>query len=607
MSSICGHVKRAGRALNWKTLALVGSLLTLTSARQAHAQATLVTGLGGPEGFGTSCMPPNDDGSWPADSPGLDLTPAFPQGLHFYVGTYTQAWINNNGNLSFQGALSTFTPSAFPGAPEPMIAPYWADVDTRNATECNDANDNYPSAGGYPASATCTSGPDYSSAPATNGVWWSMSPGQLVVTWDQVGYYSCHTTPVMSFQMILSSAACTSGAAGSDFDIEFRYNQCGWEAGDASNGINGFCPAGTPVGTGDNDCTPAQAGFDSAENPDNDYASLPKSLQVGISQELCTQSNLTPPQPGVWQFIVRGGQIQCPQAGQPCVTGLLGVCAAGRLTCGIDGATTCVPLTGPQPAQCNGLDNTCDGGTWGPCPTGMTCDGTSCVPGCGEVGCGEGQVCQHDFCVPAACIGVTCPADKVCQNGACVDPCTGVTCPIGQVCRNGACVYPCEGLNCGAGQVCEDGSCVPTCPCTACTSSQTCMTTGALAGQCVATDCASVTCGAGEVCLSGACISACTGAVCPPGQVCEIGRCVTSDDAGSVVLNLPDAGTISLPDSGVASGGGDGGSGGFVFGASGPAKSGCGCRTTGASERGGLAIGAGFAIAAMIARRRRKR
>ena len=57
---------------------------------------------------------------------GLDLTPAFPKGLHFYSHSYTRAWINNNGSLSFNSAISTYTPNAFPGAPQPMIAPYWA-------------------------------------------------------------------------------------------------------------------------------------------------------------------------------------------------------------------------------------------------------------------------------------------------------------------------------------------------------------------------------------------------------------------------------------------------------------------------------------------------
>jgi MYXO-CTERM domain-containing protein len=594
---------------------LVGTLVALASVRDAHAGATLVTGLGGAEGFGTSCMPPNDDGSWPAGTPGLDLTPAFPKGLHFYSGSYTTAWINNNGNLSFQGPLVAFTPDAFPGAPEPMIAPYWADVDTRNgSSECDDGN--YPSNGGYPAGATCTSGPDYTSAPATDGVWWSLTPGQMVVTWDQVGFYSCNTTPVMSFQMILSATSCGAtiapdgGVSGVDFNIEFRYNECGWEAGDASGGTSGFCPAGT-VGTS---CTPAQAGFDSAESPDTDYASLPMSRQAGISTELCTQSNLTPPQPGVWQFLVRGGQILCPTAGQACSTGQPGICAAGQITCGVNGATTCQPLTGPQPSQCNGLDNNCDGVIdTGPCPAGTVCDGTACVPTCTEVGCATGQTCVGGVCIETDCVGVTCTAGEVCQNGLCVDACSGVTCPIGQVCRLGNCVNPCAGLNCGTGQVCENGTCVPTCPCAPCSSTETCETTGPLAGQCVPTDCATITCGTGDVCQNGLCISACTGAVCPANQICQTGACVPNttpvDSGPGIVLNLPEGGTGTLEDGGIEEEGGPGSTGGNGFDGGygeGQAKASCGCRTTTASEGGGVALSVGVGLVAVLVRRRRR-
>ena len=40
--------------------------------------------------------------------------------------------VNNNGVLSFSTAVSTFTPTAFPLMGDlTLIAPYWADVDTR--------------------------------------------------------------------------------------------------------------------------------------------------------------------------------------------------------------------------------------------------------------------------------------------------------------------------------------------------------------------------------------------------------------------------------------------------------------------------------------------
>ncbi len=584
-----------------KTLAsLTVIVLSFTWSAGARAQAPLMNGLGGPRGYGTDCLPPNDDGSWPADSTGLDLTPAFPTGLHFYAGSYTRGWINNNGNLSFRSGIPTYTPSAFPGAPQPMIAPYWADVDTRDSSTCNDPG--YPSGGGYPPGATCMN-------PSSNGVWWSLTPGQMVITWDQVGYFLCHPTPVMSFQMILTAAGCNplspdGGAIGGiDFDIEFRFNQCNWEAGDASGGQGGFCAPGTVGVT----CTPAQAGFDSAEVPDMDYWSLPMSRMSGISTELCTQSNLVPAQPGVWKFAVRGGQIQCPNAGKPCNTGMPGICAQGQLQCNVQGMTTCVPTTPAQPSQCNGLDNNCDGMIDnGPCPPGQVCYGSQCVPSCQENGCPPGRTCFQDICVESDCVNVTCPAGQRCSMGMCVDACSGVKCPIGQVCRLGTCVDPCAGLSCGQGQVCDNGMCVPTCPCMMCAAGQTCT----MGGLCVDSACATVTCPMGQVCQMGSCIDACTGAVCPAGQMCQTGQCVAAPpppvDAGMGLVG-PDSGVIRGADGGIVTNpdGGGGSDGGAAFG-SGASSSGCGCHTTGPGGGRNVAIGLGVAVASLLARRRRR-
>lgn len=586
---------------------LAAAIVVVAWCSEARAGATLMTGLGGPKGYGTSCMPPNDDGSWPElaastpDPNGLDITPAFPKGLLFYKGSYTRAWINNNGNISFNSAIPTFTPSAFPGAPQPMIAPFWADVDTRDATVCGNAG--YPDAEGYPAGAMCMN-------PATNGVWWSLTPGQMVVTWDSVGFYQCHTTPTMSFQMILTSVGCSAvapdgGVLGVDFDIEFRYATCGWEAGDASGGTGGFCPSGSVGST----CTPAQAGFDSGETPDNDYWSLPMSRQAGVSTELCTGSNLMPAQPGIWRFSVRGGMIQCPTAGQPCNTGQPGICAQGLIQCNLQGTTMCVPINKPQPSQCNGLDNNCDGTIdTGPCPSTDVCYGAQCVPKCQEGACPTGKVCD-DVCIDANCVGVTCPQGQWCSNGKCIDACSGVKCPIGQVCRLGTCVDPCNGVMCPTNQVCDKGVCVPKCGCAMCPSNETCQSSG----KCIDSACASVTCAAGQVCEAGTCVDACSGATCPMDQICKMGSCVQAPpapvDAGTPIT-APDGGSTPPPsmDASVnpdASFQGDGGNN-EQFGGNGNRSSGCGCSVVTGGE-GEAALCVAIALGAVLRRRRRRR
>ncbi len=39
--------------------------------------------------------------------------------------------VNNNGDISFAGPVTSFTPSSFPLDGFSLIAPYWGDVDTR--------------------------------------------------------------------------------------------------------------------------------------------------------------------------------------------------------------------------------------------------------------------------------------------------------------------------------------------------------------------------------------------------------------------------------------------------------------------------------------------
>jgi hypothetical protein len=120
----------------------------------------LLSGFGGPSGFGTSFLPRNDDGS-------TTILP-LPFQIKFYGNTFSNFYVNNNGNITFQSPLSSFTPSAFPGAPQPLIAPWWADVDTNNTA----------------------SDVVYYVAPNADS---------LVVTWPNVGYFPSEADKLNSF------------------------------------------------------------------------------------------------------------------------------------------------------------------------------------------------------------------------------------------------------------------------------------------------------------------------------------------------------------------------------------------------------------------------
>ncbi|HQW86336.1 MAG TPA: hypothetical protein PLH93_04075, partial [Flavobacteriales bacterium] len=68
-------------------------------------------------------MTPNDDGSSAAIT--------IPFQFNLYGDLYNTLYINNNGNISFQNPYFTFSASPFPNNEFIMVAPFWADVDTR--------------------------------------------------------------------------------------------------------------------------------------------------------------------------------------------------------------------------------------------------------------------------------------------------------------------------------------------------------------------------------------------------------------------------------------------------------------------------------------------
>ncbi len=481
-----------------RSIAYLLASTLLLSASHANAQATLYEGFGGTRDLGTACLSPNDDSS----SNAIDLRVAFPDGLRFFGETHTRAYVNTNGNITFDGAVPTYTPRAFPVAGRPMIAPYWADVDIRNVDG---------TCVGGAASAARGDGTCHN--PSDNGVWWHLEPGRMIVTWDQVGYYSCNVDKRMSFQLVLTQAfACGGDELGSagDFDVEFRYAQCEWTTGDASSGHEGFGGIS------------AQAGFDAGNL--TDYLEIPGSRGPDIHTRLCTGSNVD--DRGVWRFEIRKGVVRCPDAGTRCDTGLLGVCQEGRVQCGAASGSTCQPEVPSSSERCDGLDNDCDGsideGTR-LCGAGETCRGGACTQTCFEGGCPDGTICSPlGFCVEDACDGVTCDEGEHCEGGACVDACHGIVCPAGQQCRAGRCIDLCGAMTCNECSACDDGECVPRCPHTPCPDGELCVGDG----QCVPRACAVVTCPEGTACLAGHCIDACEGAVCPAGEVCEAGACV---------------------------------------------------------------------------------
>lgn len=156
----------------------------------------------------TLAMLPNDDE--------FSNVIVLPFNFSFYGTSYDSLYINNNGNISFDLPYSTFTANPFPDPNYNMIAPFWADVDTRS----------------------------------TNGgnVWFKLNPHSLVVVWDHVGYWNMMEDKLNTFQLIISDGQDTIVPTGNN--VSFCYGDMQWTTGSASLGVGGI--GGTPATVGVN-------------------------------------------------------------------------------------------------------------------------------------------------------------------------------------------------------------------------------------------------------------------------------------------------------------------------------------------------------------------
>jgi hypothetical protein len=156
--------------------------------------------------FTDVAMQPTDDGSWPDDN----APEVFPFGFNInYFGTDEPgAYINNNGNLTFTGALSTYSPFGLAGTTTPIIAPFFADVETYEGNTVN--------------IGTGTLDGDK----------------VFVANWPGVQCYDEESNNVLdNFQVVLIDRSdLGTGVNGDDFQIEFNYDSIQWDAGQASGG-----------------------------------------------------------------------------------------------------------------------------------------------------------------------------------------------------------------------------------------------------------------------------------------------------------------------------------------------------------------------------------
>ena len=176
--------------------------------RDASWQVAQFDGSGGSGGPGVPPDYRNDD--WSTVNIPLPFT------FCFYGQQVNSVYINNNGNVSIANPYSTFTANSFPDPSYTMIAPFWADVDTRGAL--------------------------------SGIVYYQLTSTHLIVQWDNVGYFGQHDDLLNTFQLIMTNGNDPLLPQGSN--ASFCYQDMQWSTGDASGGSGGF--GGTPATVGVN-------------------------------------------------------------------------------------------------------------------------------------------------------------------------------------------------------------------------------------------------------------------------------------------------------------------------------------------------------------------
>ena len=133
----------------------------------------------------------NDDGYMQLGL-GFDFT--------FFDTTYSSLYINNNGNVSFGSGISAYVPNGPTGANAPIISPFFGDVDTRSSDGV---------------------------------VHYNLTDDQLVVTWDNVGWFNNNSDPTNNFQLVLRGDDYTVPTG--EGSIGFFFGTMGWAATDTND------------------------------------------------------------------------------------------------------------------------------------------------------------------------------------------------------------------------------------------------------------------------------------------------------------------------------------------------------------------------------------
>jgi len=149
-----------------------------------------------PTGSGMNTLAANDDLS--TGSVGLGFT------ANFFGANSSTVFVNNNGNVTFTNPLPQYTPNGLSSG-QPIIAAYFADVDTRGA-----------------GSGLVT----YGSGIVNDASLGWINAADFAVEYPAVGYYSGQTNKLNTFELLLVDRSST-GAGNFDIGVQLQHHSMG--------------------------------------------------------------------------------------------------------------------------------------------------------------------------------------------------------------------------------------------------------------------------------------------------------------------------------------------------------------------------------------------
>ncbi len=159
-----------------------------------------------PSGYNANLVARGDDTS--------NLVVNLPFSMNWNGTNYTQIYINMNGNCTFGSGFTGYNPnnSTIAGTNANIMAPLWADVDTRNTASAQVSysstnSGNVPTVDGRPA---------------------------FFVNWIDVAAYNQQVAPTNSFQLVIVDRSDTGAG---NFDFMYNYDRVTWDIATAASSL----------------------------------------------------------------------------------------------------------------------------------------------------------------------------------------------------------------------------------------------------------------------------------------------------------------------------------------------------------------------------------